>query len=85
MDDKRSRSEQPQTVMRQKKVWAKYRYKLEVVIFLLSKKQINNDLQNTTQKLKIEPHDLHGKHWMNSCVPEGQAVPDLICAYEVLS
>ena len=71
MNDKRSRSEQLQTAMRQKKVWAKYIYKL--------------DLQNTTQKLKIEPHDLHGKHWMNSCAPEGQAVPDLLCAHEVLS
>ena len=34
-------------------------------------KGTNNDLQNTTQKLKIVQHEAHKKPCMNSGAPEG--------------
>ena len=38
-------------------------------------KRANNDKQNTAQKLKIEEHESHQQLRVNSCAPEGPAVP----------
>jgi hypothetical protein len=34
-------------------------------------KRTNNDVQNTTEKIKINKHEAHEKPWVNSCAPEG--------------
>ena len=38
-------------------------------------KKENKDLQNTTQKVKIEPHDSYQKPGINSGDSEGQVFP----------
>ena len=37
-------------------------------------KRINNDLQNITQRTKVEPHEPHKTPWWNWVSPEEQAV-----------
>jgi hypothetical protein len=34
-------------------------------------KRTNNDVQNTTEKIKINKHEAHEKPRVNSCAPEG--------------
>ena len=38
-------------------------------------KRTNSDKQNTAQKLKNEEHESHQQLRVNSCAPEGPAVP----------
>ena len=37
---------------------------------MIKRKSTNNDLQNTTQKTKIEQHNPYRKPGVNSCAPE---------------
>ena len=47
-------------------------------------KRTNNDLQNTTQRLKIEQHEPHYNPDMNSGYPEGHVVSSPLFAPVVL-
>jgi hypothetical protein len=49
------------------------------------RKRTNNDLQNTTQKTKIEQYEPHLKQEVNAGAPEWYAVPASLVALENVS